>query len=60
MADALARIFAVQAHRAEARELALAGYLQHLHEDIGELFAEPATKRRQCIVVRVLVAGNEA
>ncbi len=50
----------VQAHGAKARELVLAGDLQHLHEGIGELIAETAAERRQRVVVRMLVARDEA
>lgn len=51
---------AVQTHRAKAREPILTRHLQYLHEDIGELLAEAAPEARQGVMVRVLVAGDEA
>ena len=50
---------AVQAHRAEPRELIFAGHLQHLHEDRSKVFAKTAAEMGQRVVVGVLIAGDE-
>lgn len=51
---------AVQADRAKTREPVRTRDLQHLHENYRELLADAASKAGQSVVVRVLVAGDEA
>lgn len=51
---------AVQAHRAEAADLVLAGDLQHLGKDRFELLGEPPPEGAERVVVGMGVGGDEA
>lgn len=51
---------AIQADRAKARELVLTGDLENLHKGFEELLAEPATKRGERVMIRMLITGDES
>jgi hypothetical protein len=54
------RLGAVEADTAEAAELVLAGDLRHGDEQLLEFLVEAPPERRQGVVVRMAVAGDEA
>ena len=51
---------AVQTGRAKTQDLILAHDLQYLYKSRGKLLAVATAEAGQCVVIRVLVAGDKA